>query len=101
MIRDDVSQERLDHERAIPKEETLNKGRPEKIVDKIAEGRLNKFFSQICLADRDFVRDSDQTVEQYISNKGGKLRSFIRYKVGEGTEREQGDFAQKVKDQTN
>ena len=75
MTRDDVSQERLDHERAIFKEETLNEGKPEKIVDKIVEGRLNKFLSQICLADQDFVKDSDQTVEQYVSSKNGKLKS--------------------------
>ena len=101
MTRDDVSQERLDHERAIFKEETLNEGKPEKIVDKIVEGRLNKFLSQICLADQDFVKDSDQTVEQYVSSKNGKLKSFIRYEVGEGIEKKQDDFAQEVKDQMN
>ena len=101
MTRDDVSQERLDHERAIFKEETLNEGKPEKIVDKIIEGRLNKFLSQICLADQDFVKDSDQTVEQYVSSKNGKLKSFIRYEVGEGIEKKQDDFAQEVKDQMN
>ena len=101
MTRDDVSQERLDHERAILKEETLNEGKPEKIVDKIVEGRLNKFLSQICLADQDFVKDSDQTVEQYVSSKNGKLKSFIRYEVGEGIEKKQDDFAQEVKDQMN
>lgn len=101
MTRDDVSQERLDHERAIFKEETLNEGKPEKIVDKIVEGRLNKFLSQICLADQDFVKDSDQTVEQYVSSKNGKLKSFIRYEVGEGIEKKQDNFAQEVKDQMN
>ena len=92
---------RLDHERAIFKEETLNEGKPEKIVDKIVEGRLNKFLSQICLADQDFVKDSDQTVEQDFSSKNGKLKSFIRYEVGEGIEKKQDDFAQEVKDQMN
>ncbi|MBD5807312.1 elongation factor Ts [Lactobacillus sp. 0.1XD8-4] len=101
MTRDDVSQERLDHERSVFREETLNEGKPEKIVDKIVEGRLNKFLSQICLADQDFVKDSDQTVEQYVSSKNGKLKSFIRYEVGEGIEKKQDDFAQEVKDQMN
>ena len=101
MTRDDVSQDRLDHEREVFKEETLNEGKPAKIVDKIVEGRLNKFLSQICLADQDFVKDSDQTVEQYVSSKNGKLKSFIRYEVGEGIEKKQDDFAQEVKDQMN
>ncbi|MEY8442069.1 translation elongation factor Ts [Lactobacillaceae bacterium 24-114] len=101
MTREDVSQERLDHEREIFKEETLNEGKPEKIVDKIVEGRLNKFLSQICLADQDFVKNPDQTVEEFVSANNGKLKSFIRYEVGEGIEKKQDDFAQEVKDQMN
>ena len=101
MTRDDVSQDRLDHERAIFKEETLNEGKPAKIVDKIVEGRLNKFLSQICLADQEFVKDSDKTVAEYVKDNGGKLKSFIRYEVGEGIEKKQDDFAQEVKDQMN
>lgn len=101
MTRDDVSQDRLDHERAVFKEETLNEGKPAKIVDKIVEGRLNKFLSQICLADQDFVKNPDQTVAEYVSANNGKLKSFIRYEVGEGIEKKQDDFAQEVKDQMN
>ena len=101
MTRDDVSKDRLDHERAVFKEETLNEGKPAKIVDKIVEGRLNKFLSQICLADQDFVKNPDQTVAEYVSANNGKLKSFIRYEVGEGIEKKQDDFAQEVKDQMN
>ena len=101
MTRDDVSQDRLDHEREVFKEETLNEGKPAKIVDKIVEGRLNKFLSQICLADQDFVKNPDQTVAEFVSANDGKLKSFIRYQVGEGIEKKQDDFAQEVKDQMN
>ena len=101
MTRDDVSQDRLDHEREVFKEETLNEGKPAKIVDKIVEGRLNKFLSQICLADQDFVKNPDQTVAEFVSANNGKLKSFIRYEVGEGIEKKQDDFAQEVKDQMN
>ena len=101
MTRDDVSQDRLDHEREVFKEETLNEGKPAKIVDKIVEGRLNKFLSQICLADQDFVKNPDQTVAEFVSANDGKLKLFIRYEVGEGIEKKQDDFAQEVKDQMN
>ena len=82
MMREEVPADRLAHEREVFKEETLNEGKPEKIVDKIVEGRLNKFLSQICLADQDFVKDPDVTVE-----------------VGEGIEKKQSDLAAEVKEQ--
>ena len=101
MTRDDVSAERLDHERKIFKEETLNEGKPAKIVDKIVEGRLNKFLSEICLADQAFVKDSDKTVAEYVASKGGKLKSFIRYEVGEGIEKKQSNIADEVQQELN
>ena len=89
MTREDVPAERLEHEKKIFTEETLNEGKPEKIVGKIVEGRLNKFLAQITLADQAFVKDSDQTVAEYVASKGGKLKSFIRYEVGEGIEKKE------------
>lgn len=99
--RSEVSDERLEHERGIFKEETLNEGKPANIVDKIVEGRLNKFLSQICLADQDFVKDPDLTVEKYVASKDGKLKSFIRYEVGEGIEKKQTNLAEEIKEQLN
>ena len=99
MVKEDVSQDRLDHEKEVFKKETLNEGKPAKIVDKIVEGRLNKFLSEICLADQKFVKNPDQTVAEYVASKGGKLKSFVRYEVGEGIEKKQSDIAQEVKDQ--
>ena len=63
------------------------------------EGRLNKFLAEICLADQDFVKDSDKTVAEYVASKDGKLKSFVRYEVGEGIEKKQSDIAQEVQDQ--
>lgn len=101
MTREDVSAERLAHEKEVFTEETLNEGKPANIVDKIVEGRLNKFLSQICLADQDFVKDSDQTVAQFVASKGGKLKSFIRYEVGEGIEKKETNLAQEISEQLN
>ena len=101
MTREDVSKDRLDHERSVFKEETLNEGKPAKIVDKIVEGRLNKFLSEICLADQSFVKNPDQTVAEFVKANGGKLKSFVRYEVGEGIEKKQEDFAQEIQDQLN
>lgn len=101
MTREDVSSERLAHEKEVFTVETLNEGKPANIVDKIVEGRLNKFLSQICLADQDFVKDSDQTVAQFVASKGGKLKLFIRYEVGEGIEKKETNLAQEISEQLN
>ena len=101
MTREDVPAERLEHEKKIFTEETLNEGKPEKIVGKIVEGRLNKFLAQITLADQAFVKDSDHTVAEYVASKGGKLKSFIRYEVGEGIEKKETNLAQEISEQLN
>ena len=101
MTREDVPAERLEHEKKIFTEETLNEGKPEKIVGKIVEGRLNKFLAQITLADQAFVKDSDQTVAEYVASKGGKLKSLIRYEVGEGIEKKETNLAQEISEQLN
>lgn len=101
MTREDVPAERLEHEKKIFTEETLNEGKPEKIVGKIVEGRLNKFLAQITLADQAFVKDSDQTVAEYVASKGGKLKSFIRYEVGEGIDKKETNLAQEISEQLN
>lgn len=99
--RDDIPAERLDHEREVLKKEALNEGKPEQIVEKMVEGRLRKFLSEISLADQEFVMDSDQTVSQYVASKGGKLKSFVRYEVGEGIEVETKNFEDEVNSQIN
>lgn len=94
--RDDIPAERLDHEREVLTKEALNEGKPEKIVEKMVEGRLNKFLAEISLADQDFVKDPDVTVGKFVESKGGKLKTFVRYEVGEGIEKKADNFVDEV-----
>ncbi|MDO1605519.1 translation elongation factor Ts [Lactobacillus sp. YT155] len=96
VTRDDVPADVLDRERKVVTEETKNEGKPENIIPKIVEGRINKFLSEISLADQEFVKDSDKTVAQYVESKGGKLVSFVRFEVGEGIEKAENNFVDEV-----
>ncbi|MFS0782271.1 translation elongation factor Ts [Bacillus sp. 1P06AnD] len=96
---DQVSQEEIDRERKVLTEQALNEGKPEKIVAKMVEGRLGKFFEEICVLDQSFVKNPDVKVGQFIESTGGKLTSFIRYEVGEGIEKRQDNFAEEVMSQ--
>lgn len=94
--RDDVPADVLEHEKAIVTEETKNEGKPEKIIPRIVEGRMNKFLSEISLVDQEFVKDSDKTVGEYVASKGGKVKGFVRYEVGEGIEKKADNFVDEV-----
>ncbi|GAF35150.1 translation elongation factor Ts [Lentilactobacillus farraginis] len=95
----EVPADRLAHEKEILTQEALNEGKPEKIVEKMVEGRLHKFLAEICLEDQEFVKDPDQTVAQYVASKNGSIVKFIRYEVGEGIEKKQESFEDEVRDQ--
>ncbi|SDI94351.1 translation elongation factor Ts [Natribacillus halophilus] len=97
--RDEVPAEEVDKERDILKQQALNEGKPEKIVEKMVEGRLKKFFQQVTLLDQEFVKDSDQTVEEYVKSQNASVTSFIRYEVGEGIEKNDDNFADEVMSQ--
>jgi len=97
--RDSVSEEEVNHEREVLKTQALNEGKPEKIVEKMVEGRLNKFFEEICLLDQDFVKDPDQKVKKYVADKGASIQTFNRYEVGEGMEKREENFAEEVMSQ--
>lgn len=84
LSKDDISAERLQHEKDILTKEALAEGKPANIVEKMVTGRVNKFLAEICLVDQPFVKDPDQTVGQYVDSKGGKVEAFVRYQVGEG-----------------
>ncbi|MGS4075344.1 translation elongation factor Ts [Staphylococcus pseudintermedius] len=94
-----VSEEELNHEREVLKQQALNEGKPENIVEKMVEGRLRKYLQEICAVDQNFVKNPDQTVEAFLKSKGGKLVDFVRYEVGEGIEKPQENFADEVKGQ--
>lgn len=97
--RDEVPEDEVNGEREILKEQALNEGKPEKIVEKMVEGRLGKFFEGICLLEQDFVKDPDMKVKQYVEDKGATVKEFVRYEVGEGIEKKEEDFAEEVKSQ--
>ncbi|MDQ0227578.1 translation elongation factor Ts [Metabacillus niabensis] len=97
--RDQVSAEEAEHERKILTEQALNEGKPENIVAKMVEGRLGKYFEDICLLDQSFVKNPDQKVKQFVQSKGATVKTFIRYEVGEGIEKKQDNFAEEVMSQ--
>lgn len=94
-----VSEEEINHEREVLKQQALNEGKPENIVEKMVEGRLRKYLQEICSVDQDFVKNPDVTVEAFLKTKGGKLVDFVRYEVGEGMEKREENFADEVKGQ--
>ncbi|HGO1803668.1 TPA: translation elongation factor Ts [Staphylococcus aureus] len=94
-----VSEEEINHEREVLKQQALNEGKPENIVEKMVEGRLRKYLQEICAVDQDFVKNPDVTVEAFLKTKGGKLVDFVRYEVGEGIEKREENFADEVKGQ--
>jgi len=100
--REEVTQDVLDRERAIYRERTLAEGKPEKIVDKIVDGRMEKFYGESVLLEQPFIKDPDKTVQQLVNEKIAKIgeniqvRRFSRFKLGEGIEKRKDDFAAEV-----
>jgi elongation factor Ts len=97
--RDQVSQDVVEHERQVLTQQALNEGKPENIVTKMVEGRLSKYFEEICLVDQSFVKNPDQKVGQFLQSNGATVQSFVRYEVGEGIEKRQDNFAEEVMNQ--
>ncbi|MCA1059139.1 translation elongation factor Ts [Rossellomorea aquimaris] len=99
--RDQVSAEEVEREREVLKQQALNEGKPENIVEKMVEGRLGKYFEDICILDQTFVKNPDQKVRQYLEANKATLTDFTRYEVGEGLEKRQENFAEEVMNQVN
>jgi elongation factor Ts len=99
--RDQVSEEEVEREREVLTQQALNEGKPENIVAKMVEGRLGKFFEDVCILDQAFVKNPDQKVRQFLESKGAVLTDFVRYEVGEGIEKRQENFADEVMSQVN
>ena len=100
--REDVTPEELQKEKEIYKDQARASGKPEHIVDKIAEGKLESFYKETCLYDQAFVKDPNISVEQLINNLIGKIgenirvRRFVRYVTGEGLEKRSTDLKGEV-----
>ncbi|WNS77204.1 translation elongation factor Ts [Bacillus sp. DTU_2020_1000418_1_SI_GHA_SEK_038] len=97
--RDEVSAEEVERERQVLTQQALNEGKPENIVAKMVEGRLSKYFEDVCVNDQAFVKNPDQKVGKFVESKGGKIREFVRYEVGEGLEKREDNFAEEVMSQ--
>lgn len=99
--RDEVPQEIRDHELNVLSEQAKNEGKPEHIVEKMVEGRLNKWLGDISLIDQPYVKDGDKTVQEYLKDNGATIKSYTRLEVGEGIEKREEDFAEEVRSQMN
>ncbi|MFC4307391.1 translation elongation factor Ts [Cohnella boryungensis] len=107
LSREEVSQAELDKEKEILRNQALNEGKPEKIVDKMVEGRMNKYYEENCLMEQVFVKDQDKTITTLLNEKiaaiGEKIsiRRFARFELGEGLEKKVDNFVEEVMAQVN
>ncbi len=88
--REDIPSEVLEKEREIYRTQALESGKPAKVIDKIVEGKLERFYSEVCLLEQTYIRDSDRTIKEVLDEMIGKLgenitiRRFARFQLGEG-----------------
>lgn len=99
--RDSVPEERIEKEKAILTEQAENEGLDSNKLPMIVNGRINKFFEEICLVDQGFVKENKMKVSKYVESKNMKILSFVRYEVGEGMEKKEENFADEVAKQIN
>jgi elongation factor Ts len=99
--RDVVPSEVVEKERTILKETAINEGLAENKIDMIVNGRLNKYFEEICLVDQGFIKENKTKVSKYVENNNSKILNFVRYEVGEGMEKREENFADEVMKQIN
>ena len=89
-----VPSDDLEHEKEVLRKQALEEGKPAKIVEKMVEGRINKYYKEVCLMEQIFVKDTEKTVKDIL--KGVKVLRFTRYQLGEGIEKKETDFAAEV-----
>lgn len=100
--KEDVPESELEKEKHILKVQALNEGKPEKVVEKMVQGRIEKYYKEVCLLEQPFIRDPEITVNQLIINKISKIgenikvRRFARFELGEGIEKRQDNFVDEV-----
>ena len=96
VTREEVPQERVDKEMEILKVQAMNEGKPEQIAEKIVQGRVGKFYEEICLVDQVFVKDSSMKVSELLKQKDAEIVEFARFEKGEGIEKKEENFAEEV-----
>ena len=105
--REEVPADVIEKEKEIMKAQAINEGKPEAVAEKIVTGRIDKYYSEVCLLEQDFVKDPDKTVQQVltekISNIGENItiRRFVRFERGEGIQKKEENFAEEVMKQIN
>ena len=101
--KDSVDQAAIDHEMEVIKEEIKNDpknaSKPDDIIEKMAQGKMGKFYKENCLVEQPFIKDDSMSVGDYVKNNGGKVLSMVRFQVGEGIEKKEEDFAAEVMSQ--
>ena len=85
----------------ILKAQAMNEGKPAEIAEKMVQGRIGKFYGEICLVEQDFVKNPDMKIKQLIESKGAKIVRFARFEKGEGIEKKEENFAEEVAKQIN
>lgn len=102
VAREEVPTEELEQEKEILRAQALNEGKPEKIIDKMVEGRVSKYYKEICLLEQPFVKNPDLTIEDLVKEQimtigeNVKIRRFARFQMGEGLEKKEENFAEEV-----
>jgi elongation factor Ts len=105
LSREEVDSEELEKEKEVYRGQMQNEGKPAEIIEKIIEGKMSKFYSEICLLEQSFIKDEDMTIEQMLTQASGEIgekltiRRFARYELGEGIEKKACDFAEEVAEQ--
>ena len=94
--RESVPAERVEKEMEILKAQAMNEGKPAEIAEKMVQGRIGKFYGEICLVEQDFVKNPDMKIKQLLESKGAKINRFARFEKGEGIEKKEENFAEEV-----
>ena len=100
--REEVPEDVIEHEKEVLRQQALNEGKPEKVVEKMIIGRIEKYYKENCLLDQEFIKDSDKSVGQVITEAVAKIgekidvRRYVRYELGEGLEKRNDDFVAEV-----
>lgn len=103
--REDVPSDVVDREMAVYRDQLKAEGKPEEMIEKILEGKINKYYGEICLLEQKYLKDEDKTVEQLLTEKTGEIgekisvRRFSLYRLGEGIEKEETNLAKEVEAQ--
>lgn len=96
-----VDEATLNKEKEIYKEQAINSGKSAEIAEKMVDGRVKKYYKEVCLVEQPFIKDPDLSVSQYAKNNGCVVKNMVRYEVGEGIEKRSDNFAEEVRNQIN